>query len=163
MTKDSKTIPLTQGKHAIVDAEDYEWLSLYKWQYHSGYATRSVYVPGKNPKTIRMHRVITEAKKGLQVDHINSNRLDNRRSNLRVCTHAENMHNRGTMPNNKSGFIGVSWVKRERRWWAYISVNGKNKSLRYHNTATQAARARDEAALALHGEFALLNFGGTNG
>lgn len=162
MTKDSKTIPLTQGKHAIVDAEDYEWLSLYKWQYCNGYAVRSIRLSRNKGKTIRMHRLLMNDPLK-EVDHINQDALDNRKSNLREATRAENAQNIGITSRNKSGYIGVSWRKSHKKWLAGIRHNGQEKFIGYFSTPIEAAMARDKEAKKLHGEFAVLNFGGTNG
>ena len=105
-----------------------------------------------------LHRLIINSPLGLHTDHINGDRLDNRRANLRVCTHAENARNRGGDSRNKSGYKGVNSSKNGKRWMAYIRLAGKTTNLGTYDTKEEAARAYDEAALSLHGEFAWLNF-----
>jgi hypothetical protein len=95
--------------------------------------------------------------KGLHVDHANHNGLDNRRSNLRICTQAENQRNRKLHCNNTSGFIGVCWGKSHRKWKAYIYSYKQHFHLGHFDTAEEAAGVRDVAAKNLHGEFAMLN------
>ena len=100
-----RKLTLSQGKPAIVDDDVYDDLAMYKWSCMStGYAYRAT--PGGR-KHILMHRVIMDAKPGQEVDHISGNRLDNRRSNLRVCKPSENKKNRSLNLNSKSGFKGV--------------------------------------------------------
>lgn len=151
-----KTIPLTQGKVTIVDDEDYSSLAQWKWCYSSnGYAERSSPRP---KKILYMHRVITNTPKGMQTDHINGDRLDNRRSNLRVCSSAENRCNTGKMSTNKSGYKGVIWDKKSEKWMSRICFRGKQIYLGLFVDVIQAAEACDAAVKKLHGEFAKLNF-----
>jgi hypothetical protein len=159
-----KAIPLTQGYVSFVDNEDYEELSKYKWRASvqpNGrvYAIRSQRNPLKKTQdTIFMHRVITDASRGMDVDHIDGNGLNNTRSNLRVCSRSENLRNQRLHSDNTSGFKGVSYHKRDRKWQARIRVNGKQHFLGYFDTPEAAARAYDTAALHYFGEFARLNF-----
>lgn len=156
-----RQIPLTQDQVAFVDDEDYETLTRHRWraQYNSGagsfYAGRNT---SKDKKKLYMHRVIMNAPLGVQVDHINGNTLDNRRANLRFASKSENGRNRGKQANNKSGYKGVSWGRRESKWYAYIQLNSKTKCLGYFDSILDAARAYDAAAIELHGAFAKLNF-----
>jgi hypothetical protein len=92
------------------------------------------------------------------VDHANGNGLDNRRSNLRLATGTQNNANRRLASNSTSGFKGVNLYKRTGRWRAHIAIHRQQKHLGYFRTAEEAARAYDIAALALFGEFALINF-----
>jgi len=157
----SRQIPLTQGKFAIVDDEDYKWLSQQKWYYsldkRTGYALRKIIVNGKHTSQ-RMHRAILGLKRGEITDHVNRNGLDNRRCNLRKCTQSQNNRNSRKNRNNTSGYIGVSWNKEKGRWSAYIKCNTKQIHLGYFDDLEQAAQAYDIAALELHGAFATLNF-----
>lgn len=92
------------------------------------------------------------------IDHIDHDKLNNRYSNLRQCSHNDNQHNQPKRRNNKSGFKGVCWMKSNRKWHAQICTNSKVKSLGFFTEKEDAARAYDIAALELHGEFAYTNF-----
>ena len=150
-------IPLTQGKYALVSDEDFGWLTQWKWCFGAkGYAYRGVGTQA-NPR-IYMHKSILDAPRDKQVDHINHNTLDNRRSNLRVCTNSQNQFNRRLSINTKTGYKGVSIAnKRNDRWWAYINVQGKRHYLGIFRDKKEAAHAYNQAALKYHGEFAVLN------
>lgn len=161
-----KTMPLTKGKHAIVDDEDFEALSKHRWTasqssegkwYTMRAVPKSLRVGGKRTK-IFMHREIMGAESGFDVDHINVNTLDNRRVNLRVCTHAENCRNGSTHRDNPTGFKGVSFDKGRGRFRAMITFNYRPKFLGRFNTAHEAALAYDAAAIEKFGKFARLNF-----
>lgn len=156
-----KTIPLTQGKVAIVDDEDFVELSKSKWYYHSsGYAVRNDYSNRKH-ETLKMHRIVLKPKDGEWLDHINSDRLDNRKENLRVASPSQNAWN-SRQPKNyhSSSYKGVSKHKRQNgqiAWRARISLNWKNISLGVFDTPEEAARAYDKKARELFGEFAKIN------
>jgi len=153
----AKLIPLTQDKFAIVDAQDYEWLSKYKWyalkDKRTYYAARS-----SNRKTLRMHREIMRAPKHLLVDHRDHNGLNNRRSNLRICTLAENIRNRRSNRGSTSKYKGVTWFKARNLFQASITFNGRRIHLGYFKSEIDAAKAYDKKAKELFGEFAYLNF-----
>jgi hypothetical protein len=155
----SKEIPLTKGKVAIVDDEDFEELSKYKWRFSSTeYAVRHTTVNGKKCQ-FRMHRVVMNlGGSQLEVDHINHNTLDNRKSNLRICTHAENSRFSRKQSNNKSGYKGVCWSKRDKKWLATIYRPSGNNYIGLFSTPEEAAMAYDREAKILFGEFAYLNF-----
>lgn len=152
-------IELTQGRVALVDDCDFEWLSQWSWYCtDDGYAVRTDYSTGKRVD-VRMHRLITEAEPGMDVDHINGNRSDNRRENLRICSHAENVRNRVRQANNASGFKGIHWNERSGKWQARIQEGGgTRKHLGYFDNLFDAGFAYDRTASELHGEFANLNF-----
>lgn len=147
-----KRIPLTQGKFAIVDDEDYERLvAMGKWQYVNGYASKSIW-PNK---AIKMHRLIANTPDGFETDHVNGNKLDNRRKNLRACTVSQNQWNCGISKSNTSGFKGVH--RSRKRWKTCIRVNGDLMYIGTFDTPIEAARAYNAAAIKYHGEFAKLN------
>jgi hypothetical protein len=152
-----KEIELTNGGIAIVDDEDYEELLKYKWHKKiDGYAARTVYEKGKF-QTIRMHREIMDAPKGFDVDHVNGNRLDNRKTNLRKATRSQNVMNKGKLSNNKSGYKGVYWDSQTKKWRACIRVNGKLINLGRFQDKDEAALEYNKAAIFYHKEFAFLN------
>ena len=149
-----KLILLTRGKVALVDDEDYAALSAHKWQCSTkGSAVRNVRAGGKRT-LLYMHRVLLNASDDYFVDHINGNTLDNRRSNLRLATQAQNQCNRGPQKNNTSGFKGVTFNKRCGAFAAKITVAGKRKFLGYFDTPQAAHTAYCIAAAAHHGAFA---------
>ncbi|WP_261540538.1 HNH endonuclease [Burkholderia multivorans] len=138
-----KEIALTRGLVALVDDEDYEKFSTVSWNASAyGYAVRMIRHPQLAGKwtSISLHRQIMGLSfgDGRQVDHINGNKLDNRKENLRICTNTQNAWNRGAQCNNRSGFKGVSWFKRDRKWVARIRVAGKYKHLGYYFTLEEA-------------------------
>ena len=147
-----KEIPLTKGRVSLVDDEDYERLSRWCWQVTNGYPSRST-----RAGTIYMHREIMRPAPGRQVDHINHDRLDNRRVNLRVCTVSENQGNQ-LARRRTSRFKGVSFCRAHRRWRAHITAGGRSRALGSFSSEEAAARAYDTAARQYFGEFASLNF-----
>ena len=145
-------IPLTQGKFAIVDEADAElvlsagsWFAAKHQRSRTWYAMRT---------TLYMHVHIT-GMKGL--DHANQNGLDNRRINLREATPSQQQANRGMQPNNTSGYKGVYWNRKERKWGARIEINYRAVRLGSFADPLDAARAYNRAALEAWGEFAWLN------
>jgi len=116
------------------------------------YVQRNVRGDGKKMHQT-LHRFLLDAG-DLDVDHINGDGLDNRRSNLRVATRSENLRNKGPQRSNTSGFKGVSWAKRARKWESQIRVDGKRRHLGYHPTPEAAHAAYCRAARELHGDFA---------
>lgn len=152
----------SDGKFVIVDDDDYEWLNQWKWYYHKdGYASRGERKDGKYRK-ILMHREVIHTPSDMHTDHVNGDGLDNRKSNLRICTRLENMHNRRPQRDSSSKYKGVYYSKRSECWGAYITVNGKRINLGYFNTEEDAARVVDRAAIEYHGDFARLNFPNDN-
>ena len=157
----TKLITLTKGKFAIVDDEDYDFINQWKWHIASGYATRSKYlgiINGKKmTKAIIMHREINKTPEGMDTDHINMDRLDNRKSNLRNATRSQNFMNKKSKTNSSSRFKGVFWYKKYNKWQSALKINGKIKFLGYFIDEVSAARAYNEAAVKYFGEFAQLN------
>lgn len=154
-----RVIELTRGLVAIVDDEDFEALAQWRWcALTSGYANRKARMAeGNVGKSILMHRVIMNAKKDEHVDHINGIVTDNRKCNLRICNRFQNQSNRGKNKNNTTGFKGVCFENRSKKFLATISSNGKCKRLGLFNTAEEAHAAYCEAASKFHGEFAKFN------
>lgn len=147
-------IELTKGHHAIIYKEDFEKIVGRSWHYSNGYA----YTNTKGARTrIAMHRIIVDvADSDFVVDHINGDKLDNRRSNLRVCTKSENNRNRKLNKSSSVHYKGVYVNK--NKFMAYITFNYKMHYLGVFNTAKEAAKAYDREAVKLHGDYARLNF-----
>lgn len=149
-----KQIPLTQGKVAIVDDADFEYFNQVKW---SAVKARDNWYAIRGNGT-SMHREIMNAPSGMMIDHINGNGLDNRRENLRLCTNAENLRNRGKTKSNTSGYKGVTWHKGDGKYRAQMTYKGKVFHIGCFDNPVAAARAYDEKARELHGAFARTNF-----
>ncbi len=140
-----KEIKLTKGAFALVDDEDFEWLNTFSWHFGKRYAVRK-----EKGKSVFMHKQIMGAS-GI-IDHINGNNLDNRKSNLRPATHAENMRNRKMQSNNTSGFRGVHKIK-GGYWQAQIKINGIQKYLGIYRTPKEASVVYEKEAEIQYGEF----------
>jgi len=151
-------IPLTRGLFAIVDAEDYEWLSRYKWSVQPSANHGTYYAKrGYRGRLVLMHREIMKPPRGMFVDHMNGNGLDNRRCNLRICTPEQNSCNRSKQRNARHKFIGVHPCGQDT-YVAIVDHNGKRYREGPFDDEVEAARARDRLALQLHGPYARLNF-----
>jgi hypothetical protein len=149
-----KLIPLSRGKFAIVDDEDYEFISQHKWHASTmGYAVRNAFKRLGERKMVYMHREIIKPPDGLYVDHINHDTLDYRKTNLRICTLSQNQHNRYVPRNNTSGYKGVRWNK--GKWEARINKDGKTTNLGRFANIEDAANAYKKAEVELFGEFAI--------
>ncbi len=182
-----RRIKLTRGYFAIVDPEDYAWLSRYNWHAHGRgrrpvYAARTLRRNGKS-YTLTMHRLIMIHKLNpesrlsgvvltkteflakmdtlspdIVVDHINRNSLDNRKANLRLATPRQNMWNRSNPKPSRSKYKGVCWHKDNEKWVAQIHIDGQQRHLGYFDNEISAAKAYDTAAKKYRGEYAFLNF-----
>ncbi len=157
-----RRIPLTQGKYAIIDLDDFERLNKHKWYAVRGkntfYAARTIRV-GKKRISIKMHREVIHPPDHLFVDHINRNGLDNRKVNLRPATHVQNSWNtRKSRRPAYSKYRGITFRKGPQKWAAMIRVAGNKIFLGSFEDELEAAKAYDEAAKKYHGEFASLNF-----
>lgn len=159
-----KTIPLTQGQVALVDDEDFlrfghlKWCARWDKKTRSFYAVRSITnKPGSRPKQRdeKMHRaILLVTDPQVQVDHCNHDTLDNRRKNLRSCTHSQNRSNlSGAQRNSKSGIRGVSFNKKINKWRASIKVNRRTKNLGDFENINDAASAYAAANRRHFGEF----------
>jgi hypothetical protein len=155
-----KEIQLTKGYVALVDDEDYEWLSKYKWGVS---VSKYGYIRAKKGKTKsckyqKMHRMILGiTDPTIFVDHIDRNPLNNCRSNLRIATKGQNNMNVNSRKNSTSKFVGVHWDKARKRWRAAVVNNAKSFYVGRFKNEEDAALAYNERAILLHGEFANLN------
>lgn len=146
-------ITLKCGKEVLVDKEEYEFLSRFTWFNNGkGYALASI-----NGEVVRMHRLITNCGTNFEVDHINGNTLDNRKSNLRVCSHKENSRNVKIPSHNTTGYKGVSFNKKRNKYRAYIKYEQKQIHLGYFLDKKEAALAYNKKAVELFGDFFKLN------
>lgn len=153
-----KFIPLTKGRTAIVDDADYEWLSLSTWYFSgSGYAARE-FTRNKEKVLVLMHRLIMDAPEDKEVDHIDGNRLNNTRANLRICTRLENSHNARPREGCSSKYKGVYWSKSREYYRVEITTKAYGKiCLGSFYSEDEAGLAYNLAATSLYGEFAYLN------
>jgi hypothetical protein len=160
-----KEIPLTQGKVALVDDEDYEYLMQWKWHAHRhkrGWAAarRKTFSVGVS-RIVMMHRELMNPPDGLDVDHIDHNELRNCRVNLRICSRSENNGNQRKQDLPRSSkFKGVTWHKDGQKWMAQIQHGKKHYYLGLFGTEQEAARSYDNRAVEFFGFFACLNFPG---
>lgn len=166
----SKRIPLTQGKFAIVDDEDYKRLLKHKWYANkignTFYAGRNIIIgnirSSRNPKrktgAILTHHQIMQVLPNILIDHRNGNGLDNQKCNLRISTRTQNSQNQRKISKGTSKYKGVSWSKQKRKWRARIVYNSQEISLGLFNDEIEAARIYDAKAKELFGEFAKTNF-----
>lgn len=154
----ARWVALTKGRFALVDEADFAEVSMHSWCLCGGPNPGAQTGIGSVRKET-MHRLILRPAKGLEVDHVNGDRLDNRRANLRLCTMNENHFNLGRRADNRSGFKGVSRCVRNgrMRWQAHIHARGRHFVLGRFDTPEAAHEAYKAAAVKLHGEFA--NFG----
>ena len=150
-------------KKAVVDDDDYELLNQYKWHCNpDGYAVRNVW-NSRKCKTISMHRFIINTPDGMLTDHINHDRLDNRRSNLRVCSLSQNHINLRNTINRTSGKRGVSWDKKSRKWRAQIELSGTKYHLGFYDEIDEAHQIYLNKAKELFGEFACISLEESDG
>lgn len=156
-------LELTQGQHTTIDDDDSERVNKFKWyaaKRKGGYVAETSFRKDGKKVNVTLHRFITNCPKGMDVDHLNHDTLDNRKENLRVCSHHENTLNRRKYSNSSatSEFKGVRVDTNTGKFIAAISVEGKEKYLGIFEEEIDAAREYDKAAMFYHKEFAVLNF-----
>lgn len=147
----AKWVPLAGGRFALVDEDDYERVSRYNWCSYSNGATRYAQCDH-----VSMHHFILRTTN--ETDHKNHNGLDNRKQNLRTCSHAQNVMNTRKTTGKLSRFKGVSFNKPINKWTSEITFQTNRSNLGYFENEEDAARAYDRAAIERFGEFAKLNF-----
>jgi hypothetical protein len=137
------------GKYIIVDDEDYAFVRCFKWwMLSNGYA----YTHGRDGKTLLVHRLVLMYEGKEDIDHINRNKLDCRRGNLRICTKSENMMNTALRKNNRSGHPGIHWSELEKRWKVRVK-HGERVIHSTHRSLKKALRARKDGVSLLYGKF----------
>jgi hypothetical protein len=138
----------------MVDDDDFDYLNQFYWQVDKYDTVRT----HKNSTGYYLiHRMIMKAPKGVEIDHIDGNRLNNQKSNLRFATSSQNKINRGARKDNQSGFKGVSWHKQRKKWAARIMIDKKYQHLGLFDTKIEAAKVYNQHALKHYGEYAWLN------
>lgn len=130
---------------ALIDLDDVERVRVCRWCFDGKYVRKS--------DKQRLHRFIMDCPDNMIVDHINMNRLDNRKSNLRICTKSQNNMNKRKQSNNTSGITGVVWDKQNNKWIAQININSRNIKLGRFSTIEEAIEARKQAELEYFGEY----------
>lgn len=158
-------IPLSQGKEAIIDECDAPDILPFRWhaQHRRRKSCGDVWYAARNVKTskgftiIKMHRVIMNAPAGFDVDHIDSNGLNNTRKNLRVCTKSQNAQNSRKRKGTSSRFVGVDYRRDIEKWQARVKSNNVRVHLGCFENEIQAASAYNAKAKELFGQYARLN------
>jgi hypothetical protein len=148
-----KTIHVRENE-VIVDDDTFDWINGRTLRVDKSAPYAKIYLDGKNQY---LHRIITSCPSGKQVDHINLNKLDNRRENLRIVTHAQNQKNQPLFSDNRSGYKGVDWMKNLSKWRARIVCDGREYHIGLFSDRKDAAVAYNEKAKEIHGQFARLN------
>ena len=147
-----KYIELTQEYQATVDNEDFSYLNQWKWYYKQGYAARNIIAPDGSRTIVRMHRLLLKTPIGMETDHINHNKLDNRRDNLRIVTKNQNQWNRKKQAGS-SQYKGIYWNKQNKRWHVQLQVDGKKKWLGYYANEEDARLAYENGVSKYQGIF----------
>ncbi len=160
----TKYIALSKGAYTLVDETDYAWAIKYPWFLDAeGYAVRSINLGNHNILRVQLHRLIARVPAKVYVDHINQDKLDNRKQNLRLTDYAGNSLNKAKMqprsrPSYTSKYKGVAWDKNKKCWVAYITIKGRRTHLGRFDNEVEAAKVYDAAAREGHGRFGCLNF-----
>ena len=156
-----KEIKLTQGKVALVDDEDFEYLNQFKWfavkDKCTFYAIRNARKEDGTRTTVKMHRIVMKTPEGMEVDHKDGDGLNCQKYNMRNCTHAQNMINKKIGVIGTSKFKGVCWYPNYKKWRVQITMKNKKISLGYYSSEKEAALIYNGKAVELHGEFARIN------
>jgi hypothetical protein len=155
-----KEIRLSQGKIALVDDEDFDYINQWKWYARKGrktfYAARKE--KGTNARTtIHMHQVVSKVSNNVQIDHRDTNGLNNQKYNLRVVNHRQNQYNTDKPRHNTSGYKGISWDKFRNNYRVYLTVKGKFKNIGNTKSLQTATKMYNKAATQHYGEFAKLH------
>lgn len=153
---------INSDKFVMVDDCDFEHLIKFRWHILKGKRTNYCKImTGKrdNRKSVLMHRFLLNPSKGMEVDHVDGNGLNNQKSNLRICTAAQNRSNQiRNRPNKTSKFKGVSWNRESKKWVSNIQHNKNPMFLGFFSNEIEAAKSYDQAAKECFKEFAYLNF-----
>ncbi len=147
------------GGSFIVDAANFDEVSCRYWQLGKrGYPVfRTSRKSEGGARNITLHRLLMGAAAGYDVDHISGDKSDNRRCNLRLCTHQQNMFNQNLRNTNSTGYTGVSYSKAMRKFESYIHKDGRKMCIGYFDDPLEAAKARDRTAKVLYGVYARMN------
>lgn len=129
-----------KGEEFYFDLEDYDKIKNYCWSKHKGYI-----VSKENDSHVLLHRIILDINDDYDTDHINHNTADNRKINIRICKHQENMCNRKLNINNTSGYKGIVWDKNNNCWRSQIGYKSKVINLGYYDNIIDAVKARNQA------------------
>jgi len=143
-------IQLTQQKIATISRKDFDKIAKYKWQFNGRYAVRK----NNSGKTIYMHREIMQTPENLVTDHIDGDGLNNKRSNLRICTYRQNFRNQKISKNNTTGIKGVVWNKQNKNWLARLTIDNKRIHLGSFKTKELAMQIRNKYAKKYYGKYA---------
>lgn len=152
-------VPLTQGLETVIDAADAGFIGQWNWcackhgKEGTFYAARGERLGKNRKRTLLLHRAVIGYDGPLEIDHIDQNPLNNRRANLRLCTHAENLRNRKAHRDNKLGIKGVHWSPKTNSFEARVVLARKLVHYSRHTTAEEASQAYQQAAKLHHGEF----------
>jgi hypothetical protein len=147
-----RTQAFREGKKFYVDWSDYDkYVKGYRFMMNDGYVAYSSVKDGLCHK--KLHRIILDCPEDMMIDHINHDKLNNSRSNLRIVTQQQNCMNKGKHKNNTSGIIGVNWHKKYKKWVAQINLNNKKIHIGLFDNFDEACKARKEAEIKYFGEF----------
>lgn len=151
-----KIIELGNGLKTKVDDDDF--IALARWNWKPICCNGITYAARHSSSgTVYMHREVKDATKGKYVDHINHDTLDNQKGNLRICSQSQNMANARRPSHNTSGYKGVHFHKKAKKYSASMQIHGKSKHLGLFLSAVEAAKAYNKAALSVWGDFAYIN------